>query len=108
MRVSQLPAVAAAVVLLAGCGTGGEDTRAERPRGQAETHSERARAEGAPVPLQITLEEVRAGVRATAPLLSESAEVDHAQAVKLVDWMYEQGMIERRVPVSEQNGGGEN
>jgi len=55
-----------------------------------------------------SLEEVRAGVRATAPLLSESAEVDHAQAVKLVDWMYEQGMIERRVPVSEQNGGGEN
>jgi putative hydroxymethylpyrimidine transport system substrate-binding protein len=42
----------------------------------------------------------QAGVEATAPLLSETGEVDEARLEDLIDWMYEQGMIERRLPVS--------
>ncbi|MGN6815968.1 MAG: ABC transporter substrate-binding protein [Solirubrobacterales bacterium] len=42
---------------------------------------------------------LRAQVEATIPLLSESGEVSPQQARDLVDWMYEQGMIQRKVPV---------
>ncbi len=38
---------------------------------------------------------------ATTPLLSESGYVDPEQAANLVDWMYEEGMIQRKLPVSE-------
>jgi putative hydroxymethylpyrimidine transport system substrate-binding protein len=41
-----------------------------------------------------------AGVEATAPLLSKTGEIDRAKLKRLVDWMYEQGMIKRKVPVS--------
>ncbi len=42
----------------------------------------------------------KAGTEATAPLFSESAPIDRKQASNLVDWMYAQGMIERKIPVS--------
>lgn len=42
-----------------------------------------------------------AGVEATAPLLSKTGEVDRGELKGLVDWMYAQGMIERKVPVSQ-------
>jgi putative hydroxymethylpyrimidine transport system substrate-binding protein len=42
----------------------------------------------------------RAQVDATVPLLAESAEIDPARAESLVDWMYGEGMIDRRIPVS--------
>ncbi len=41
-----------------------------------------------------------AGVEATAPLLSKTGEIDRAKLKGLVEWMYDEGMIERRVPVS--------
>lgn len=41
-----------------------------------------------------------AGVEATAPLLSKTGEIDRAKLKGLIEWMYGQGMIERRVPVS--------
>ncbi|HEU4738245.1 MAG TPA: ABC transporter substrate-binding protein [Solirubrobacterales bacterium] len=43
----------------------------------------------------------QAGVEATAPLLSENGEIDRARLKRLVDWMYEEGMIERRWSVSQ-------
>jgi len=45
------------------------------------------------------LKETEAGIDATAPLLSEDGYVDPAQAEGLIDWMYEEGMIQRKVPV---------
>jgi putative hydroxymethylpyrimidine transport system substrate-binding protein len=42
----------------------------------------------------------RLGVEATLPLLSGSAHLDPAQAKDMVDWMYEEGMIPKKVPVS--------
>lgn len=44
--------------------------------------------------------EGEAGAEATAPLYAENATIDRKQAANLVDWMYEEGMIERRIPVS--------
>lgn len=41
-----------------------------------------------------------AQVEATLPLLSESGEMDPAQAKRLVDWMHSEGMIKRKPPVS--------
>ena len=43
----------------------------------------------------------RAGIEATAPLHSETGEVDEAKLQALIDWMYEQGMIERKMPAAE-------
>jgi len=43
----------------------------------------------------------RAEVRQTIPLLSSDGEVDADRMQTLVDWMYEEGMIESRFPVSE-------
>ncbi len=42
-----------------------------------------------------------AEVKATFPLLSKSGYVNPDQASRLVDWMYEEGMIKRKPPVSE-------
>jgi ABC-type nitrate/sulfonate/bicarbonate transport system substrate-binding protein len=42
-----------------------------------------------------------AGLEATAPLLSQDGNIDEARLEHLVDWMHEQGMIERRVPISQ-------
>lgn len=41
-----------------------------------------------------------AQVEATFPLLSKSGRMSRSQARRLVDWMHEEGMIERRLPVS--------
>jgi putative hydroxymethylpyrimidine transport system substrate-binding protein len=41
-----------------------------------------------------------AGVEATTPLLSQSGEVDEARLEDLIEWMYEQGMTKRKLPVS--------
>lgn len=43
----------------------------------------------------------KAQVEATLPLLSESGEMDSAQATALVDWMQQEGMIQKKIPVSE-------
>jgi putative hydroxymethylpyrimidine transport system substrate-binding protein len=43
---------------------------------------------------------LRAQVKATVPLLSRDGHVSSSQARGLVDWMYEEGMIKRKVPVS--------
>lgn len=47
------------------------------------------------------LRTTEAEVKATFPLLSKSGYTDPGQASKLVDWMYEEGMIKRKPPVSE-------
>jgi putative hydroxymethylpyrimidine transport system substrate-binding protein len=45
--------------------------------------------------------EIEAEVEATLPLLSESGEMDSDQAEELVDWMYEEGLIQRKPSVSD-------
>jgi ABC-type nitrate/sulfonate/bicarbonate transport system substrate-binding protein len=47
------------------------------------------------------LKTTEAEVKATFPLLSKSGYTDPDQASRLVDWMYEEGMIKRKPPVSE-------
>jgi putative hydroxymethylpyrimidine transport system substrate-binding protein len=42
----------------------------------------------------------RAGVEEVAPRLSRSGEIDRAKLKRLIDWMYAEGMIRRRWPVS--------
>lgn len=42
---------------------------------------------------------LRAQVKATVPLLSKDSQVSSSQARGLIDWMYEEGMIQRKVPV---------
>lgn len=44
---------------------------------------------------------VRAGIEATTPLLSQTGDVDEAQLEEVIDWMYEQGMIRRKIPASD-------
>jgi len=44
---------------------------------------------------------LRLGTEATLPLLAESAYMDPAQAERLVDWMHSEGMLRRKLPVSE-------
>lgn len=44
---------------------------------------------------------LQAQVKATLPLLSRDSYVSPSQARGLVDWMYEEGMIKRKVPVSK-------
>lgn len=56
---------------------------------------------------KIPAKPTEAGVEATAPLLSEDGSIDRARLGSLVDWMYEQGMIERRIPVSQLIAGNE-
>lgn len=48
-----------------------------------------------------TLEEIEAQLKATLPLLSRTGRIDPEKAGGLLDWMREQGMIERAVPPSE-------
>jgi putative hydroxymethylpyrimidine transport system substrate-binding protein len=43
----------------------------------------------------------RAGVEATAPLLSQTGDVDEAELEGLIDWMHEAGMIDGRIPASD-------
>jgi putative hydroxymethylpyrimidine transport system substrate-binding protein len=47
-----------------------------------------------------------AGVEATAPLLSKTGEINQVKLRRLVGWMHEQGMIERKVPVTRLIAGG--
>ncbi len=49
---------------------------------------------------RVSPEGQKAQVEATLPLLSESAEMDSAQAKRLVDWMYREGMIKKKPQVS--------
>jgi putative hydroxymethylpyrimidine transport system substrate-binding protein len=42
-----------------------------------------------------------AGVEEMAPRFSRSGAIDRAKLANLVDWMYDEGMIERRIPVSQ-------
>ena len=44
---------------------------------------------------------LKATVEATMPLLSKSGRMDPEQASGLVEWMHEEGMIQRPLPVSE-------
>ncbi len=46
----------------------------------------------------------RAGVEEMAPRFSRGGEIDRAKLKRLVDWMYEEGMIKRRWTVSELLG----
>jgi putative hydroxymethylpyrimidine transport system substrate-binding protein len=41
-----------------------------------------------------------AGLEATLPLLSKTGRIDPGQARNLIAWMHEEGMIERKLPVS--------
>lgn len=50
--------------------------------------------------LSINRKMTEAQMAATAPLLSEDGYMDPDQASGLVDWMYEQGLIQRKLPVS--------
>jgi putative hydroxymethylpyrimidine transport system substrate-binding protein len=43
---------------------------------------------------------MRLGVEETLPLLSESGEMDPAEAERLVDWMYGEGMIRKKIPIA--------
>lgn len=43
---------------------------------------------------------IRAGVEEMAPRFSRSGQIDPAKLEKLIDWMYEEGMIKRKIPVS--------
>lgn len=47
------------------------------------------------------LKDMRAGVEATAPLLSETGEIDPERVSGLIEWMHEQGMIEDEIPASQ-------
>ncbi len=55
---------------------------------------------GAELNLKSTRKGIRLGVEATLPLLSESGEMDPARAERLVAWMYREGMIQKKIPVS--------
>jgi putative hydroxymethylpyrimidine transport system substrate-binding protein len=50
---------------------------------------------------ELSREELEAGVEATLPLLSKSGSMSPGQANKLVDWMFEEGMIQRKLKASE-------
>jgi putative hydroxymethylpyrimidine transport system substrate-binding protein len=43
----------------------------------------------------------RVEVEATAPLLSETGDVDEDELEELIDWMHQQGMIRRKTPASD-------
>jgi putative hydroxymethylpyrimidine transport system substrate-binding protein len=49
----------------------------------------------------VGLKTTNAEVKATFPLLSRSGYTDPNRASQLVDWMFEEGMIQRKPPVSE-------
>lgn len=46
------------------------------------------------------LKATRAGIEATTPLLNQTGDVDEEQLEELIGWMYEQGMIRRKIPAS--------
>jgi putative hydroxymethylpyrimidine transport system substrate-binding protein len=43
---------------------------------------------------------IRAGVEEMAPRFSRSGQIEPAKLKRLIEWMYEEGMIERKIPVS--------
>jgi putative hydroxymethylpyrimidine transport system substrate-binding protein len=51
--------------------------------------------------LALGLKDQEAGVKATLPLLSRTGQVDRGQLSRLADWMFEEGMLTEKVPVSE-------
>lgn len=50
--------------------------------------------------LEPNLKAIEAGVDATLPLLSRDGRMSTGEARRLVDWMFEQGMIQRKIPAS--------
>lgn len=72
----------------------GNEAAAEDPKTAAEAVVFQSLGTAAPGP-------TRAGVDATVPLLSQTGEVDEAQLAELVDWMHDQGMIDREIPASD-------
>lgn len=52
-------------------------------------------------PPQLDRQATETAVEATAPLLSETGRIDPEQAADLLDWMRQQGMIQRRLTPSE-------
>jgi putative hydroxymethylpyrimidine transport system substrate-binding protein len=66
----------------------------EDPEAGAETVVDKTLELAAPKP---TL----AGVEATAPVLSKTGRIDRGKLKGLIDWMYAQGMIGRKIPVSK-------
>ena len=78
----------------------GNEAAGEDPEAAAEAIVEQSFGEAELKPNQ-------AGVEATAPLLSETGEVDKAKLEGLIDWMYAQGMIDRKVPLSQLLASGE-
>jgi putative hydroxymethylpyrimidine transport system substrate-binding protein len=71
----------------------GNEAAGEDPRAAAEAIVEQSFGEAPLKPGQ-------AGVEATASLLSQSGEIDEARLEALIEWMYEQGMTKRKLPVS--------
>jgi ABC-type nitrate/sulfonate/bicarbonate transport system substrate-binding protein len=56
---------------------------------------------GSEVDEELTPEEIEAQLDATLPLLSKDGYIDPQRAVGLIDWMEEQGWIEKQMPVAE-------
>jgi putative hydroxymethylpyrimidine transport system substrate-binding protein len=50
---------------------------------------------------ELSRKEREAEVEATLPLLSEDGYIDPEQTDQLVDWMHEEGLIQRKLPVSD-------
>jgi putative hydroxymethylpyrimidine transport system substrate-binding protein len=63
--------------------------------------AEEAIEESAEVNPALSPRVAKAEIRATLPLLSKGGHMDPDQAGRLIDWMYEQGLIKKRPPVSE-------
>lgn len=72
----------------------GTAAAAEDPKGVFDALSENSDANP-----ETSGKALRAQIQATNPLFSEDGSVDPAQLESLVDWMYEEGMIEEKVPV---------
>ncbi len=71
----------------------GNEAAGEDPRAAAEAIVKQSFGEAPLKPNQ-------AGVEATTSLLSRSGEIDEARLEDLIEWMYEQGMTKRKLPVS--------
>jgi putative hydroxymethylpyrimidine transport system substrate-binding protein len=57
--------------------------------------------ESSPHEFRTSRGEMEDQVRGTLPLLSPTGSIDPGQAAKLLTWMHEEGMIQRKPPVSE-------
>jgi len=57
--------------------------------------------ESSPHEFRTSRGEMEAQVRATLPLLSQTADIEPDQAAELLTWMHAKGMIQRQLPASE-------